>query len=376
MNLRKSHKSKGLITAIAQKEFLHILHDPRTLVILFVMPLLQLIMFGYALKMEIQEVNIAVVDYSHSTESRHIIESFKGSSFFKPFFYEGSLSKLDELFKSRRANVVLIIPHDFDKQLQRNRQIPLQFTIDASDANAAAAIRNYCNQIVVNYNRMYNRTLALPFEITSTILYNPDTKSTYFFVPGIIALLLMMISALLTSITITREKETGTMEQILVSPVKSYQIILGKVIPYILLGMIIAFVILLTGILLFKVPFRGSTLQLLILSTLYIITALSLGLLISTVSRTQQVAMMIALIATLLPTIMLSGFIFPIASMPKILQYLSYIIPARYYLHIVRGIILKGSTLMHLLQPTLFLTILSGILLMLAIKKFSSNLEK
>jgi ABC-2 type transport system permease protein len=374
MGFRKENKS--IITAIAKKEFLHILHDPRTLTILFIMPILQLVMFGYALKMEIQEVKIGIVDYANTNESRHLIEQFKGSPFFVPFFYEGPLSEMDELFKSRSANLVMIIPEDFDKQLQRNREIPLSFTIDASDANAATAIRNYCNQVIVDFNQTYNRQLPLPFDITSSILYNPDTKSTYFFVPGIIALLLIMISALLTSITITREKETGTMEQILVSPVKSHQIILGKVLPYILLAILIALVILLTGIFLFKVPFRGNALLLFILSTLYIITALSIGLMISTVAKTQQVAMMVAMIITLLPTIMLSGFIFPIASMPKLLQYLSYIIPARYYLHIVRGIILKGSTFLDLSQPTLFLGVISAILLIVSIRKFSSNLEK
>ena len=374
MGFRKENKS--IITAIAKKEFLHILHDPRTLTILFIMPILQLVMFGYALKMEIQEVKIGIVDYANTNESRHLIEQFKGSPFFVPFFYDGPLSEMDELFKSRSANLVMIIPEDFDKQLQRNTEIPLSFTIDASDANAATAIRNYCNQVIVDFNQTYNRQLPLPFDITSSILYNPDTKSTYFFVPGIIALLLIMISALLTSITITREKETGTMEQILVSPVKSHQIILGKVLPYILLAILIALVILLTGIFLFKVPFRGNALLLFILSTLYIITALSIGLMISTVAKTQQVAMMVAMIITLLPTIMLSGFIFPIASMPKLLQYLSYIIPARYYLHIVRGIILKGSTFLDLSQPTLFLGVISAILLIVSIRKFSSNLEK
>ena len=374
MGFRKENKS--IITAIAKKEFLHILHDPRTLTILFIMPILQLVMFGYALKMEIQEVKIGIVDYANTNESRHLIEQFKGSPFFVPFFYDGPLSEMDELFKSRSANLVMIIPEDFDKQLQRNREIPLSFTIDASDANAATAIRNYCNQVIVDFNQTYNRQLPLPFDITSSILYNPDTKSTYFFVPGIIALLLIMISALLTSITITREKETGTMEQILVSPVKSHQIILGKVLPYILLAILIALVILLTGIFLFKVPFRGNALLFFILSTLYIITALSIGLMISTVAKTQQVAMMVAMIITLLPTIMLSGFIFPIASMPKLLQYLSYIIPARYYLHIVRGIILKGSTFLDLSQPTLFLGVISAILLIVSIRKFSSNLEK
>lgn len=369
-------KQHSRIKSIAQKEFLHIIHDPRTLMIIFLMPVVQLIMFGYALNLEIQKVDLAVVDYAHSTQSRHIIEHFKGSRFFRPFFYQGKLSSVDHLFKSRRARAVLVIPQDLDRRLQRSRQLPLQFLIDASDANAATLIRQYCNRVITDINIKQNRKLPLPFDIRGTILFNPDMKSAYFFVPGLIALLLVMISALLTSIAITREKETGTLEQILVSPVRPWEIILGKVLPYIFLAFMDGALILLIGVTLFQVPFEGSLLLLMLLTTLYIITALSLGLMISTVAQTQQVAMMIAMTATLLPTFLLSGFIFPIGSMPNILQYFTYIIPARFYLLIVRGIILKGSNFWQLLQPTLFLLGMSILLLLVASRKFSINLEK
>lgn len=365
-----------MIGSFAKKEFLHIIHDPRTLVILFLMPVLQLTMFGYALNLEIQNVNIAILDYARSPQSRDIIREFEGSTFFSPFVYEGKISRVEQLFQRRDAKVVLVIPSQLDRKLQTKAETAVQFIIDASDANAAQTIRNYCNQVILNYNIAHNRRVALPFEMRSSILFNPNMKSTYFFVPGLIALLLVMISALLTSITITREKETGTLEQILVSPVRSYQIILGKVLPYIFLAFTIAIVILLIGIFIFGVPFRGSLLLLALLSTLYIITALSLGLMISTVAKTQQVAMMIALSATLLPTFLLSGFIFPIASMPKILQYITYLVPARFYLLIVRGIILKGSDFFQLLTPTLILAVMSLILLVMSIRKFSTNLEK
>ncbi len=373
---RKLSIKHSMIVSIARKEFLHIIHDPRTLTILFLMPILQLTMFGYALNLEIQRVDMAVVDYANSTGSREIVEQFNGSKFFHLLPYEGELDQVDQMFKARRAKVVMIIPYDFDRQLLRDRQIPLQFIIDASDANAATLIRNYCSQVVNDFNQVHNQKLPLPFDLRPTIFFNPDMKSTYFFVPGLIALLLIMISALLTSITITREKETGTMEQILVSPVRPYQIILGKVIPYVLLGLLIAAVILLIGIFLFKVPFIGSLPLLTLLTLLYIVTALSLGLMISTIAKTQQVAMMIALVATLLPTFMLSGFIFPIPSMPIVLQYISYIIPARFYLLIARGIILKGSTFYNLLAPTLILLLMSVILITVAVRRFSLNLEK
>lgn len=365
-----------IILSIARKEFLHIIHDPRSLIILFLMPLLQLTMFGYALKMEIQQVKLGIVDYSRSIQSRELIQYFSGSDFFRPVLYEKELIRVDQLFKNRQAQVVLIIPVDFSEQLQRSKYTPVQVIVDAADANAATSIRQYMIQVFNNYNQDHSPAVSMPFEIESTILYNPDKKSTYFFVPGLIALLLVMISALLTSIAITREKETGTMEQILVSPVRPLQIIIGKVIPYIFLAFGIGLVILLTGVFLFKVPFEGSIFLLLLLSTLYIITALSLGLMISAISHTQQVAMMMALIVTLLPTLMLSGFIFPIASMPRLLQYFTYLVPARYYLHIVRGIILKGSTLNNLILPTMFLFLMSGFLLIIALRKFSLTLEK
>jgi ABC-2 type transport system permease protein len=365
----------NIIFSIAKKEFFHIIRDPRSLTILFFMPTFQLIMFGYALKMEIQQIDLAIINYGNSTNSNRLIEHFKGSNFFRPFFFDKGPEHLEKLFLSRKAHAVMVLPQDFDRQLEKDLFISIQVIIDASDANRATVIRNYINQVIQQFNEESNKKITIPFDIRGSTLFNPDKKSTYFFVPGLIALLLVMISALLTSITITREKETGTLEQVLVSPIQAYEIVLGKVIPYIVLAFILGMSILVIGILIFKVPFQGSLLLLLILSTLYIITALSLGLMISTIARTQQVAMMVALIVTLLPTILLSGFIFPIASMPKLLQYVTYLVPAKYYLYIVRGIILKGSTFLHLLQPTLFLTLLSGILLVISIRKFSITLE-
>ncbi len=368
--------SKDRISAIARKEFFHIIYDFRTLFIIFLMPVVQLIMFGYALNLEIQRVDMAVVDFARSTQSRKLLRQFKGSKFFRPFFYQGRLDDLEDLFRSREAKVVMVIPFDFERKLQNESGVQVQFLVDASDANAAIIIKNYCNQVMLDYNENRGINLPLPFDIRSTILFNPELKSSHFFVPGVIAMILIMISALLTSITISREKETGTMEQILVSPVRPLEIILGKVIPYIVLAFLDAAVILLVGLVVFQVPFKGSLFLLTGLTVLYILTALSLGLLISTQAHTQQVAMMMALLITLLPTVMLSGLVFPLASMPKLLQYLTYLIPARYFLLIVRGIMLKGSAFSQLLQPTLFLMLMTLILLGFSVKRFNMNLEK
>jgi len=369
-------KRQKRILAIIRKEYLHIIHDPRTLVIVFLMPIVQLTMFGYALNMEIQRIDMAVVDYSNSPSSRNLIEEFMGSTFFNLFYHEGKHSEIETLFKTRKAKVALVIPQDFDKQLLRKMSIPIQFLIDASDPNAATLIKNDCNQIIVNFNLKSGNKITLPFEIANTINFNPNLKSSHFFVPGLIALILIMISALLTSVTIAREKETGTMEQILVSPVRPREIIIGKVLPYIFLAFLDGALILTIAVFIFQVPFEGSMVLLILLSILYIITALSMGLFISTVAPSQQVAMMMALIATLLPTIMLSGLIFPIASMPKLLQYITHIIPARFYLLIVRGILLKGSTFFQLITPSIILAFMSFFLLNVAARKFSMTLEK
>ncbi len=377
-SIKKKHRFSTLkrIFAISRKEFLHIIHDYRSLMIIFVMPVLQLILFGYALNMEIQEINLAAIDHCRTPLSRDLIKHFESNSYFSVQYYNGPMSEIDELFLKREARVILIIDKDFQKNFQRNPMTPVQILIDAADPNAATMIRQYCNGVITKFNELNNPTLTLPLNIKPRIWYNPDLKSAYFFIPALIALILVMISALLTSITITREKEMGTMEQILVSPVRPVEIIIGKVLPYIGFAFMDGILILLLGIFLFQVPFIGSYLLLLLLSIVYIITALSLGLMISTAVSTQQVAMMIAIAATLLPTIMLSGFIFPLKSMPMILQYVSYIVPAKYYLIIIRGIMLKGNTLIQLASQTLFLLLMTLILLVNAVRKFSLNLEK
>lgn len=364
------------IFSISRKEFLHIIHDPRSLIIIIVLPILQLVMFGYVLNMEIQNIDLAVIDHSQTSVSRDLIEQFEGSKYFSVFYYDGPIGEIDELFLNRKARLILIIDRDFQRKFQRESGTSVQILVDAADPNAATMIKQYTNGVIMQFNENYNGKLPLTFKVKPRIWYNPDLKSDYFFIPGLVALILVMISALLTSITIAREKEMGTMEQILVSPIKPIEIILGKVLPYIGMAFLVGLLILILGIFMFKVPFIGSYFLLMLLSILFIITALSLGLMISTVVQTQQVAMMVALAATLLPTIMLSGFIFPLKSMPVILQYISYIVPAKYYLIIIRGIMLKGNTLFQLAGQIFFLLLMSLVLLGNAVRKFNINLEK
>ena len=364
------------IISIVRKEALHIIHDPRSLMILFLIPLLQLTMFGYALNLEIQNIDLAVWDASRGETALRLIQKFQGSPTFTVKNFEQAPVRIDSLFLRGSARAALLIPPDFEADYRKNQSTRVQIIIDASDPNAATNIRNYCAGVIAKFNEEYGLNVAPAFRIQSAIWYNPDMKSTFFFVPGLMALILVMISALLTSITIVREKEMGTMDQLLVSPVRPFDILLGKVLPYMVLAFAEGLVIFLVALVLFDVPFKGNLEAFLALTLLYVITALSLGLMISTIARSQQVAMMIALTATLLPTIMLSGFIFPISSMPRPLQYISYIIPAKYYLVIVRGIMLKGNKMAQLQTQILFLVGMSSLLLTVAWRKFKRTLEE
>jgi ABC-2 type transport system permease protein len=378
--------SRKRIAALSKKEFLHIVKDPRTLLIVFLLPLVQLVLFGYSFNMEIDEIALAVLDRDNTTASRHLIELFTGSDLFRVMPYEGSTDDTEIIFKKRTADALLVIPPDFERQLLRGLGSDVQVLIDP---NTAVLVRTYFTRIVALFETdPHGRAAAFtggagaadaaapPFEIRTSILYNPDLESSFFFVPGIVAMIMVMICALLTSITVAREKETGTMEQILVSPIKPREIIAGKVLPYILLAFLDGAFILLVGIFLFGVPFRGNVLLMAALSTLYVLTALSLGLMISTRARTQQVAIMFALVATMLPTFLLSGLIFPIDSMPRVLQFISYIVPAKYFLLIIRGIMLKGSDLSHLWEPALSLAVMTTVLLAVSIKRFATTLER
>ncbi|HOH79722.1 MAG TPA: ABC transporter permease [Candidatus Cloacimonadota bacterium] len=353
------------VLAMAQKELYHILRDPRTLVILFLMPLLQLIIFGYAMNMEIRDVPLAIEDQARNQASHKLIERFGSTSYFKllplPQWSDGP----EALFRSRSALAYMTIPKGF---MESNPD--LLFVIDASDPNSAQMIQSYATGIV---NAMTTGT-ETKIDLRPMVMFNPDLKSSFFFVPGLIAMILVMVCALLTSISISREKELGTMEQILVSPVSATEILLGKVMPYIALGLMDGLVILGVGMLLFRVPFRGEFTVFLGFTFLYVLTALCIGLLVSTLAKTQQAAMMMALAITLLPTILLSGFMFPIASMPPILQKITYIVPARYYLQIIRGIMLKGNTIAQLYQSGFILAGMSAGMLVLASRRFKLRL--
>ncbi|MFQ5709261.1 MAG: ABC transporter permease [bacterium] len=364
---------KSRIRPIVRKEFIHISRDFRTLVIVILMPVVMLFLYGFALNMEIQNIDLIVLDHSKTPDSRALIQRFEGSDYFTVKHFAGPESQLEPFFDRRDARMILIVPEDFSKALYRQPRTSIQVLIDASDPNAAQAIRNYANAVISSVNT--EQAIMPAFKVEPTIWYNPALKSSYFFVPGLAALILIMISALLTSIAIVREKETGTLEQILVSPIRPIEIIVGKVVPYIVLAFIDLIIILAIAHFVFAVPFIGRLSLLVFSSLVFIFAALSLGLMISTKARTQQVAMMMALVATLLPTVMLSGFIFPLTSLPKPLQLLSYLVPARYFLVVIRGIMLKGNSLLQLWPEVSVLGALGVVLLIVSTRRFKTTVE-
>ncbi len=365
------------VIGIARKEILHILRDPRSLAVAILMPAMMVLLFGFAINLELRDLPVGILDLDRSSASRELVRSMTSSGFIVNGGYLSSRSEIEPGFRHNRFQAALVIPCGYARSLIRNPSTEVQVLIDGADGATAATVDNYINAVIAMTNRSsLPRSLApsLPLlEARIRYFFNPQLVSAHFIVPGLVALVMVMICAILTSITVAREKETGTMEQILTAPVGAHQIILGKVIPYILIGALDASLILAIGHLVLDVPMHGSWMVLAGYSMLYLLIALALGLLISTVARTQQVAMMLALITTLLPTLLLSGFIFDHSSMPVVLQYLSRIIPATYYLRVIRSIMLVGRNWFPLEGGVMLgMTI---VLLITAVKRFKSRLE-
>lgn len=358
---------------LMRKEFLHIFRDRRSLAILFMMPLLMMFVFGYAIDMDVKHIRLGICDLSRTPESRALIETVAASPYFDVVVRYADPRNTAGLFEQRVIRAAVIIPRNLSRALAGAGPASVGIITDGTDANTATLARNYLEGLLLNRSLWADET-AQPVRIRTRILYNPDMESAHFVVPGIVALLLIMIGALLTSVTIAREKETGTMEQILVSPIRPYEVVLGKAAPYLVLASGIAVFIIVFGHLWFRVPMLGSWFHLMIACLLYLVTALAIGLLISTLVATQQVAMMLSLVATLLPSVMLSGFVFPVASMPRPLQVVSQLIPATHFLVIIRGIMLKGNGPLELWPSVLAMMAVGVLFIGIAIRRFRLKL--
>lgn len=345
--------------------------------ILFGMPIAQIMLFGFAITNEINNVKIAILDKSKDTETQKIIQKISNSSYFNIEQELTSESQIESIFKKGKVKAVLVFEKDFIKQLQTQKNGKVQVITDATDPNMANTISNYITSILQNFIQEKNKNNKQAYQIqTQTqLFYNSSMKSVFTFVPGVMTVILMLVSAMMTSISITREKELGTMEILLVSPIKPFQVIIGKVFPYIFLSIINAAVILLLGFFVFEMPIEGSLFLLAIESVLFIICALTLGILISTLSDSQQTAMMISLFGLMLPVILLSGFIFPISSMPLPLQVISNIIPAKWFIIIIKAIMLKGSGIALIWKETLIIVAMTVLYTVISIKKYKIRLE-
>lgn len=360
-----------------RKEFYHILRDWRTLIILIGMPAIQLILFGYVITNEIKDVKIAVFDQSKDIITLKMINKITSSGYFKLHAYINDYNEIEKIFRQGNIKEVIVFEPNFSKKLQKEGKANILLLTDASEPNMANLIVNYTTGIINDFLAGENKLATLPMKIYPEVrmMYNPELKGVFMFVPGIMAMLLMLVSAIMTSISITREKELGTMEVLLISPLKPFHIIIGKVIPYVLLAFIIAVIIITIGHFVFEMPVRGSLLLLLTESLIFITVALSIGILISTITNSQQVAMMLSMIALMLPTILLSGFIFPIENMPWPLQALSQLMPPRYFIVIIKSIMLKGNGFLFVWKETIILLCMATFFIFLSVRKFKIRLE-
>jgi ABC-2 type transport system permease protein len=360
-----------------KKEFYHIFRDKRSLFILFGMPIAQILLFGFAITNEINNVDIAILDKSKDVTTQEIIHKISSSKYFSIQTFIKNEREIEGIFKKGKVKAVLVFEKDFNKKLITENLSNIQIITDATDPNTANTISNFVSSIIQNYQRGFNKGVQINYLLLpeTKMSYNQELKSVFMFVPGVMTVILMLVSAMMTSISITREKELGTMEILLVSPIKPIQVIIGKVFPYIFLSIINAIVIILLSVFIFKMPIQGSLFLLAGESVLFIVNALSLGILISTISETQQTAMMISLMGLMLPVILLSGFIFPISSMPIPLQILSNVIPAKWFITILKGIMLKGIGITFIWKETLVLMMMTLFFIALSIKKYKIRLE-
>ena len=363
-----------------KKEFFHIFRDVRTMMMLLAMPVAQLIIFGFAITTEINNTPFVVLDNSRTAASRQLIEQLSGSPYFDLKANLQTESGIERYFQEGACRLALIIPAEFSDDLYRTGAGNLQLLADASDPNEAATISSYAQQIIMRYQQnLFTQKLnssAIPYIINTEVkmLYNPHLKSAYNFVPGIMGLILMLICAMMTSIAIVKEKEQGTMEILLVSPIKPVYIVLAKAVPYLLIAIIDVVLILLLSNTVLSVPIVGNPLLVLFLSILFTLSALSLGLLISSITDTQQAAMLISGAGLMLPTLLLSGLVFPIENMPLLLRIFSEIIPAKWFILALKDVMIKGLGISSILVPLAVLSGMTVFLLVASIKRFKNRL--
>ncbi len=366
---------KQFITFV-RKEFAHVLRDRKTLLILFGMPVMQILIFGFALTNEVKNSSVVVIDYAQDAASQELISRIEASRYFEIEKIVTDHHKIEESFKEGKVKLALILPENFNTDLMHQNKAQVQVITDATDPNTANTLTNYITAIIQDYQADLSQNVSVPYKIIpeTKMLYNPQLKSVHGFVPGVMALVLMLVCVMMTAVSIVREKEMGTMEILLVSPFKPLLVIASKAVPYLILSLVNVTSILLLSVFVLDLPVNGSLLLLFAESTLFIITCLTIGIFISVKTSSQQVAMLISLMGMMLPTILFSGFMFPIENMPKVLQLITNIVPAKWYYIIVKSIMIKGLGFSAIWKETLILIGTTVFLLIVSLKSFKIRL--
>ncbi|MCW8849778.1 MAG: ABC transporter permease [Melioribacteraceae bacterium] len=374
-----------IILNIIRKEFQQFKRDPKMFAIVLVAPIIQLIFLGYAANFDVDIVHTTIYDMNKTEESRNFLESFQSSGYFSFDNYVNSYDEIQTDLEDGNTILALIIPADFNIKLNKRQPAKIQAIFDGSDGNTASVAAGYVNSLLVDYAQNVSLDIQQstgrklistnPMEAEVRVWYNPELTTRNFMVPGIVGLLLMMITLILTSLAVVKEKEIGTLEQLIVTPIKSYQLIIGKLVPFAILGFASVIIVLLAMTVIFDIQVRGSYTFLFASSFIYILSTLGLGLFVSTISKTQQQAMMLAIFVVMLPMVYLSGFVFPIENMPKLIQLVTYLIPLKYFMIIIRGIILKGIGFAELWQDGLILLLMGIAILYFSSLRFKKRLE-
>lgn len=352
------------------------LRDRKTLLILFGMPMVQILIFGFALTNEVKNASVVIVDHSRDEASQNIITKIEASRYFEIEKEVLNAGQISEAFREGAIKLAIVIPANFKSDLTHLNRAQIQIIADASDPNTASTLTNYVNSIVQEYQNELNENAALPYRIVpeTRMLYNPQLKGVHSFVPGLMALVLMLVCVMMTAVSIVREKEMGTMEILLVSPFKPLLVMVAKAVPYLFLSLVNVATILLVSVFVLELPVNGSLPLLFAESTLFIITCLTVGIFISVKTSSQQVAMLISLMGMMLPTIMFSGFMFPIENMPYALQLISNIVPAKWFYIIIKSIMIKGLGFSGIWKETLILAGITIFLLVISLKSFKIRL--
>jgi ABC-2 type transport system permease protein len=371
------------LISIVRKEFIQLFRDKRLLALILILPLVELFMLGYAATNEVRDIPVAVFDQSHSAEGRTLLDAYRASDYFMLAFSVNSDSELHQLIENGQAGVGLIIPPDYATRLQEG-QAQVAFILDGSDPTMATTALSAAQLIAQNHATQLlaekltgsgvNLKLQLPVDVRTTVWYNPDMISSYFMIPGVIGMILFAITAILTATSVVRERERGTIEQLIVTPIRPWELMVGKILPYVFLSLFDTFTVIAVGHFWFGVPVRGSLLLIALLSALFLLSGLGIGLFASTIANTQQEAML-TVFMTLLPAIFLSGFFFPIRNMPMILQWISYFIPLRYFLKIIRVLMLKGVGIESIRTDVIALAVFGVMIMGAAARRFRKRLD-